>query len=131
MLRYGLSFLATGGAFLVLDMTWLTLMAPRLYRPRIGHLMAETTALGPAIAFYLVYLLAVLLLAVWPALKDGGWPSLWVRAAVFAAYATYDLTNQATLRDWSLTVTLVDLAWGTFATTVAASVGFWAARAVR
>ena len=133
MKRTLFGFLATGGVMLVLDLVWLTLMAPRLYRPRIGELMAETAALGPAAAFYLVYLTGVVLLAVLPADRENSWSRLLFNAAVFGfcAYATYDLTNQATLKVWSTTITLIDLAWGTFVTTTAASVGFLVMRAVR
>jgi uncharacterized membrane protein len=130
MLRYALSYLATAVAFLVLDATWLTLTVNRLYRPYMGAIMADKPALGPAAAFYLIYIAAILVLAVLPAAKAGSRSQLLTRAAMFglAAYATYDLTNQATLKDWSTVLTLADLAWGTFATTMAASVGFLVAR---
>jgi uncharacterized membrane protein len=130
MLRYALSYLATAAAFLALDAAWLTLTVNRLYRPRMGAIMADKPALAPAAIFYLIYIAAILVLAVLPAAKAGSWGQLLIRAAMFglAAYATYDLTNQATLKDWSTVLTLADLAWGTFATTVAASVGFLVAR---
>ncbi len=133
MKRIFFGFLATGGVMLALDILWLTLMAPRLYRPRIGELMADTAAIAPAAAFYVIYLTAIILLAVLPAAREGSWKRLLFNAAVFGfcAYATYDLTNQATLKVWSTTVTVVDMAWGTFLTTVAASAGFAALRAVR
>ncbi len=130
MLRYILTYLGTAGAFLAMDTVWLTLTVSRLYKPRLGSMMADKPMLAPAAAFYLIYIAALLVLAVLPAAKAGSWSQLLFRAAVFglAAYATYDLTNQATLKDWSLVVTLADLAWGTVATTVAASVGFLIAR---
>ncbi len=133
MIRYILGYLATGGAMLVLDIIWLTLMAPRLYRPRIGELMADKPAMVPAAAFYLIYLTAIMLLAILPAVREDSWKRLLFNAAVFGfcAYATYDLTNQATLKTWSTTITLADMAWGTFLTTVAASAGFAAMRAVK
>lgn len=133
MKRFLFGFLATGGAMLALDILWLTLMAPRLYRPRIGDLMADAPALAPAAAFYLIYLIAILLLAVLPAAREDSWKRLIFNAAVFGfcAYATYDLTNQATLKTWSTTVTVVDMAWGTLLTTIAASAGFAAYRAAR
>jgi uncharacterized membrane protein len=124
-------YLATGGVMLALDLVWLTLMAPRLYRPRIGELMADKAALGPAAAFYLIYLTAIMFLAILPAAREDSWRRLLFNAVVFGfcAYATYDLTNQATLKTWSTTITLADMAWGTFLTTVAASAGFAALRA--
>ena len=133
MLRYALTYLATAAAFLAMDMVWLTQSVDRLYKPRLGALMADKVALGPAAAFYLIYIGAVVWLAVLPAARAGSWRLLLVNAAVFglAAYATYDLTNQATLKDWSLVVTLADLAWGTLVTTLAASAGLWVARSTR
>jgi uncharacterized membrane protein len=131
MKRYLFGYLASAGAFLVMDMIWLTLMAPRLYRPRIGELMADQVNLAPAVAFYLIYIFAILFLAVLPAVRENSWNRLLLNAAAFGfcAYATYDLTNQATLKVWSTTVTLADMAWGTLVTTVAASAGFLAMRA--
>ena len=133
MRRLVLTYLATGAAFLALDAVWLTLSVERLYRPRIGTLMADQISLAPAIGFYLIYIAAVVGLVVTTAAREGGWPRLLAGAALFglAAYATYDLTNQATLKGWSMAVTLLDLAWGTFATTVAASAGFLVARHTR
>jgi len=133
MKRYVFGYLATGAAFLVLDMIWLTLSVSRLYRPRIGEIMADAVNIAPAVAFYLIYLTGVFVLAILPAAQANSWKRLLVHSAVFGfcAYATYDLTNQATLKVWSTTVTVVDLAWGTFVTTAAASVGFWVMRATR
>lgn len=133
MKRYLYGYLATGGAFLVLDMIWLTFSASRLYRPVIGEIMADTVNLAPAVAFYLIYLTGVFVLAILPAAEANSWKRLLIHAAVFGfcAYATYDLTNQATLKVWSTTITLIDLTWGTFVTTAAASIGFWVMRAVR
>jgi uncharacterized membrane protein len=74
-----------------------------------------------------------MILAVLPAVREDSWKRLLLNAAVFGfcAYATYDLTNQATLKTWSTTITLADMAWGTLLTTVAASAGFAVLRAVR
>ena len=119
-------------AMLALDAVWLTTMAPRLYQPRIGELMAAKPSLAPAVVFYLLYIFGIMALAVLPALREGGWRRLLIHAAVFGlvAYATYDLTNQATLKTWSTTVTLADMAWGTVITTIAAAAGFAAMRRV-
>lgn len=119
--------LATTSAFLALDAAWLTLSGPRLYQPSIGHLMAAQVDWPAAALFYVIYIAALLGFALAPA------PS--VRAAVlrgalfgFAAYATYDLTCQATMRDWPWLVTVVDLAWGTFASALACAAGAAARR---
>ena len=127
MLRYILSYLASAATFLVLDMTWLTLSVGRIYKPHIGHLMADKVALGPAAAFYVIYIAAILVLAVLPTVRGGGWSQVLTSAAVFglAAYATYDLTNQATLKVWATSITLADIGWGTFLTATASTCGYF------
>lgn len=116
---------ATALVFLVLDAVWLSTMAARLYRPAIGHLMADGFALAPAAIFYVVYVLGIVVFAVAPALQTGRWTSALGLGALLGlvAYATYDLTNQATLRAWPWHLTLADLCWGTFVTAVAAAAG--------
>lgn len=130
MIQFAVAYVGTALAMLVLDVIWLTQMVNRLYQPRIGELLAEKPSMPPAVVFYLLYVAGIVILAVMPALREGGWKRLLVHAAVFGlvAYATYDLTNQATMKTWSTTITLVDMAWGTFITTVAASAGYAAAR---
>ena len=119
--RFVAAWLATALPFLALDAVWLSTMADRLYRPALGALMRPDFSVLPAAAFYLLYVTAIVVFAVAPAAKAGG--ALW-RGAFFGlvAYATYDLTNQATLAGWPWHVTLIDLAWGTFATATAAVV---------
>jgi uncharacterized membrane protein len=130
MKTFSIAYVATGLTFLAIDAVWLTLSADRLYRANIGHLLADRFHLAPAAAFYLVYIAGIVVFAVSPALQSGRWSTALVQglALGFVAYATYDLTNQATLRDWPLAVTLADLAWGTVLTGVAASAGFFAVR---
>ncbi|CUX04874.1 conserved membrane hypothetical protein [Agrobacterium fabacearum S56] len=113
-------------AFLVIDFIWLSTMASRLYRPAIGDLLAENFRLAPAIIFYLIYAAGLTFLAVRPALISGQWTTALVYGAAvgFMAYATYDLTNQATLRSWSTTLTIADLLWGTFVSAAAAIIGY-------
>jgi len=108
--------------FLALDTCWLTLMGPRLYRPALAGLMAPDVDWLAAVLFYLVYIGGLLLFAIAPGRKERRVSVAGIYGAVFGlvAYATYDLTNQATLRDWPWTVTLADLAWGAFASAVAA-----------
>jgi uncharacterized membrane protein len=121
------AFLSTAVAMLALDSIWLTLTAKPLYRAQIGDLMLPRFDPVPAAAFYLVYVLAVVVLVVQPALAEGRLLGATTRGALFglAAYATYDLTNQATLRGWPITVTIADLCWGTCLTAVAATAGYW------
>ncbi|SOC92215.1 Uncharacterized membrane protein [Rhizobium sp. AN5] len=113
-------------SFLVIDFIWLSTMASRLYRPAIGDLLAENFRLAPAIIFYLIYAAGLTFLAVRPALISGQWTTalLYGAAVGFMAYATYDLTNQATLKSWSTTLTIADLLWGTFVSAAAAIIGY-------
>ena len=132
MLKYLVAIVATGIVFMLMDLGWISQMLPRLYRPDIGALLADKPSVAPAAAFYLIYMAGVTVLAIAPGLAAGSWAKTAGLAAMMGlvAYSTYDLTNQATLRLWSLRVSLWDMAWGVFATTVAASAGFWAARLV-
>ena len=116
---------ATAVIFLGLDAIWLTTMADRLYRPALGRLMLDRFEPVPAVLFYLVYLVGMLAFAVVPGLESRRWTTAFGFGALLGlvAYATYDLTNQATLRDWPWRVTIADLCWGTFVTGVAAAVG--------
>jgi uncharacterized membrane protein len=122
VLQLAAAYAVTALAFLGLDAVWLTTMADRLYRPALGNLMAEKFALGPAAAFYFLYVAGIVGFAVAPAVAAGSATSALLRGAALGlvAYATYDLTNQATLRGWPWSVTLADLAWGTVATGLAA-----------
>ncbi|MGA0544140.1 DUF2177 family protein [Brevundimonas sp. VNH65] len=123
---------ATGVVFLILDAIWLTVVGGRLYRPILGDLLAPSVNWPAAVAFYLIYLGGIGFFAVWPALDQGQWTRAALNGAVLGlvAYATYDLTNQATLRTWSTTITLADIAWGTFVTCAAATAGYFAGRMV-
>ena len=121
--QFAVAYAAMAVVFLALDAIWLASMAERLYRPAIGHLMRERFALGPALAFYAIYVAGVVVFVVAPALAERRWQSALVMGALLGllAYATYDLTNQATLKGWPWQVTLADLCWGSFVTAVAAA----------
>lgn len=101
--------------FFAIDMVWLGLAAKNFYAKHIGFLMKANVNWAAAILFYLLFIAGLVVFVVVPALEKGSW----VRALLFGAlfglitYATYDLTNLATLKDWPLVVTVVDLIWGT------------------
>ncbi|CVI63944.1 MULTISPECIES: DUF2177 family protein [Agrobacterium] len=126
MKTYFAAYLVTLVAFLVIDFIWLSAMASRLYRPAIGDLLADNFRLAPAVVFYLIYAAGLTFLAVRPAFQTGEWTTALLYGAVvgFMAYATYDLTNQATLKSWSTTLTVADLLWGTFVSAAAATIGY-------
>jgi uncharacterized membrane protein len=126
---YPIAYAAAALVMLGLDSIWLTLTANSLYRPLIGELMLDGFRPAPAIAFYTLYLAGIVVFAIRPAFATGQWRTALVSGALFGlfAYGTYDLTNQATLKIWSTTITLADMAWGSLLTAVAASAGYLAA----
>ena len=123
--QIAIAYAVTAAVFLALDAVWLGTMADRLYRPAIGHLMAPSFALAPAALFYVLYVAGIVFFAVSPAMgmRRPVLAALGLGALLgLLAYATYDLTNQATLKDWPWQVTLADLAWGSFVTGTSAAV---------
>jgi uncharacterized membrane protein len=129
--RLLIAYVATAVVFLILDGVWLTLAAPRLYRPEIGHLLADKVQLGPAIAFYLLYVAGMVWFCVRPNLGAGWGPAALSGVVLgLVAYGAYDLTCQATMRDWSIKVTVADLAWGAFATATASGAGVFLTRLI-
>jgi len=106
--------------FLAIDAIWLGLVAPKFYKAQIGHLMADKPNLLAALVFYLLFIVGVVYFVVNPAIEAGEVSKVLVAGALFGfmTYATYDLTNLATLKDWPITVTIVDLVWGTTLSTL-------------
>jgi uncharacterized membrane protein len=126
MKRSLVAYLATLIALVAVDFVWLSSMAERLYRPVMGDMLAAEFRPVPAIAFYLIYAAGLVYLAVRPGLLSSSLRSAVCSGAVvgFTAYATYDLTNQATLINWSTTLTLADLCWGTLLSAIASGAGY-------
>ena len=129
MIKWIAAYVGTAVAFAAIDFVWLTNMTDRLYRPVIGPIMAAKPDMVAAVAFYAIYIGGIVFLAIAPALKEGAWTRAALNGAVlgFVAYATYDLTNQATLANWSVRLTVIDIAWGTTLTLLAATAGYFAA----
>lgn len=116
------AFIAAALAFGALDALWLNWAGPNFYRPALGDVLADRFRMAPALIFYTAYVAAIVWFAVRPGLSNGlGAAAL--NGALLGAicYATYDLTNQATLRHWSVSVTVIDILWGALATAIAAS----------
>ena len=130
MIKYVAAYLGAGLTFAAIDFVWLTTMTDRLYKPVIGSIMADKPDMKAAVAFYLISIAGTVFLAIAPALKDGAWTRAALNGAVlgFVAYATSDLTNQATLSVWQTRLTLIDLMWGTVLTAASATGGYFAAR---
>jgi len=100
--------------FFAIDMVWLGLIAKNFYRNQIGFLMTPTVNWVAAIIFYLLFIVGLVLFVIAPAIEKGSWVHAVLFGALFGliSYATYDLTNLATIKDWPILVTIVDLAWG-------------------
>ncbi len=127
MTRYLIAYGITAVVFFVIDFFWITRFARQFYADQMGDLLAAKPNIGAAAAFYLVYLVGVVVFAVAPALKAGSITTALIYGGLFGfiAYATYDMTNYATLKNWPLPVTIVDLVWGTCLTAVCAAAGYW------
>ncbi len=115
-------------SFLILDFLWLAVIARSFYQKYLGYLMADKVSWWPVMIFYPLYVLALTILVIEPAIKnDYSWMRLVLTAGLFglAAYGAYDLTNQATIRNWPIIVTIVDLLWGMSVAIVIASIVFY------
>ncbi len=128
MLTSATGYLIALVVFVAVDMTWLGVMAPRFYKPTLGDIAITGVNLPPAILFYVLYPVGLMVFAIAPALKTGSPGSALIYGALFGffTYATYDLTNHATLRNWTLSLTAVDVAWGTVLGALTSTVSYWA-----
>ncbi|MEZ5820657.1 MAG: DUF2177 family protein [Xanthobacteraceae bacterium] len=131
MIRYMIAYAVTAVVFLAVDYLWLS-RAIGFYRNALGDLLAQKPNLLAAAAFYSIYFVGIVAFAVMPAAGNGGWVSALLSGGLLGlvAYATYDLTNLATLSRWPLAVAVVDMAWGTLVTALASVAGFVAVRAL-
>lgn len=113
-------------SFLMIDGVWLMFIAKDFYARYIGHLMAKNPNIAAAGIFYLIYIFTLVVLIISPAIQKGSLATAILTGALFGlcAYATYDLTNLATIKDWPLIVTVVDLIWGTFVSGAVAGVSY-------
>ena len=113
---------------LAMDAVWLSLAAGPIYKANLPGVMLDGFRLGPAVLFYLMYIAGIVYFAVLPALSARSLGQAALKGALLGlvCYGTYDLTNQATMKVWSTMVSVIDMAWGTFLTASAATVGTWA-----
>jgi uncharacterized membrane protein len=126
VVAYGLALVV----FVLIDLVWLGVVAKDFYRRALGDLIADPINLKAAVAFYLIYVVGLVIFGISPALRSGIWTDALLYGALFGffCYATYDLTNLATLKNWPLQLSLVDLAWGTTLTGITATVAYFGAR---
>jgi uncharacterized membrane protein len=125
MIKFASVYLAMVAIIVAGDVVWLGVVARSLYQQGIGHLMADQPNFVAAALFYLIYPAGLLYLVVAPNAGPAGWSdTLWAGAIFgFVAYATYDLSNLATLKDWPAFIAAVDIAWGMAITTASAAGG--------
>jgi len=116
-------YLLTIPVFFAIDLLWLGVVAKNFYQNSLAHLLSPAVNWPAALLFYLMYIVGIILFAVKPGLdaQSLAKAALWGALFGFFTYATYDLTNLATLRDWPLKVVIVDIAWGTVLCTLVAS----------
>ncbi|MCX6304334.1 MAG: DUF2177 family protein [Bacteroidetes bacterium] len=130
MIYYLKLYFATLAVFFAVDMFWLGVISRTFYKKQLGFLMAPDINWYAALIFYFLFISGVLVFVVIPGLKENALPVMLVKAALFGliTYATYDLTNLATVKDWPLIITIVDLIWGMVLTTTVSLAGFFIGR---
>ncbi len=119
-------YLVTLGAFFLVDMIWLGLVARKFYREQLGYMMRSPINWPAALIFYFLFVAGIVYFVVFPALARDSWAFALFAGAFFGlvTYATYDLTNLATLKNWPLKMTLVDLAWGAVLSGILSTIGY-------
>lgn len=122
-----ISYLLTTLVFFVVDMLWLGLIAKNIYRKYLGALLSETVNWAAAFIFYLLFIAGIFIFVIYPSIEKQSPGRAVVLGAIFGliTYATYDLTNLATVKDWPLIITVVDLIWGMVLTTIVSTAGFF------
>lgn len=130
-MQYVVAYGASAVVFFGLDLLWLGVVARGFYARQMGDLLREQPSFGVAGMFYAVYVAGIVLFAVLPALQSQSWRTALLLGVALGvvAYGTYDFTNLATLRRWPVTLTAVDLVWGSLLTGLAATAGYLAVRA--
>lgn len=134
MIAYYLKvYLLTFAGFLAMDMVWLVVVARGFYRERLGFLLSDQPNWWAAISFYLLFVVGLLVFVIVPAVEAGSLRRALLLGAFFGlvTYATYDLTNHATVKNWPWMVTLVDMTWGTVLATAVSCLGYLAGRWLR
>ena len=130
-MKFLIAYFVTAFVFLVIDYIWLGYVMKDYFQSQLKHLMADEVNFSIAALFYLFYAAGVVYLCINPALIEGNWTKALFNGAVlgFLAYGAYDVTNAATLRDWPITMSIIDVAWGTSLTALSAVAGYFAVNA--
>jgi len=130
-MKYLYLYLAMVPVFFIIDFFWINFVAKGLYQKHLGDLIEFN--LPAAAIFYLVYIIGIIIFAVQPAINNGQWQHALIWGALFGffTYATYDMTNLATLKDWPLSVSIYDMMWGTFLGSSVATIGFFISQGLK
>lgn len=126
MLKFIQLYLVVFASFFIIDMIWLGVVAKKFYKTQLGSMMAKRINWAAAMVFYLLYIVGLIFFVIYPALGQGSWFYAFWTGAFFGliCYATYDLSNLATLEGWPRIVTAVDLVWGSALSAILATIGF-------
>ena len=127
-----INYVLTTIVFLIIDLAWLGFIAKNLYQKYLGGFLTDQVNWAAAFIFYLIYVVGISVFAIYPAVNKNSALSAIMLGALFGffAYATYDLTNLATLKGWPITIVFIDIAWGVFLTAAVSLSGFYIARIV-
>lgn len=122
-----ISYVLTFAVFFIIDMAWLGFVAKDIYKKYLGNLLSDNVNWAAAIIFYLLFVVGIFIFAIMPSIDKNSLQSAIILGALFGffTYATYDLTNLATLKDWSLTIVFIDIIWGAVLTSIVSTAGFY------
>jgi uncharacterized membrane protein len=121
------TYLITFLVFIVIDLVWLGLVAKSMYRNHLGFIMSDSPNWIAALVFYALFIFGLVYFVINPAIENQSFTDALIRGLLFGliTYGTYDLTNLATLKDWPLKITIIDLTWGTFLGGSVSSLSYW------
>jgi len=127
-----ISYLLTAAVFFAIDIVWLGFIAKNLYRKYLGTFLSDQVNWAAAIVFYLIYIIGISIFAIYPSVNKDSVVNAILLGALFGAiaYATYDLTNLATLKSWPIQIVFIDIAWGAVLTAIVSLAGFYIVKMV-
>jgi uncharacterized membrane protein len=125
-MHFFLHYLLVAGLFAVIDAVWISVIANKFYKKQLGGLLKDKPNFVPAVLFYIISVFGIVIFAVNPALGRGSFNYALEHGALLGlvTYATYDLTNDSTLKKWPRAITIVDMIWGTLVTTAVSIIAF-------
>ena len=128
-----ISYLLSFSVFLLIDFIWLGFIAKEMHKKQIGHLMTDQVNWIAAVVFYLLYVIGIFIFVIMPAVDKNSWSSALLMGALFGlfTYATYDLTNLATLKGWPIKLVFIDIIWGMVLTSSVGMAGFYIVKCIK